>query len=104
MENRECTSKELLTVVDEIPRIFKIRDQGSMFKSTLLQDLDKHLSFKKDFMIKALDTVLEKYPSFLHKVEHRSGLILQIQKKHYGDIRRELDRKATAEISSQKLY
>lgn len=39
-------NKQLLTVFDEIPKIYKKREKNSMFKSSIIQDLDKSLNLK----------------------------------------------------------
>ena len=76
--------KELLMVFDEIPQIFRRRAQSSLFKSTLVQDLDKSLALPSHVLVKIFDILLREYPRFFNIIQHASGDIIQVQKKFYN--------------------
>lgn len=55
-----------------------------MFKSSIIQDLDKCLNIKQGLILTILDILLEKYSTFFKVIEHKSGDIIQIQRKFYN--------------------
>lgn len=59
-----------------------------MFKSSLLNNLDKGLNIKKEIIGRGLDYLMEKYNDrFFKVIEHRDGKIVQIFRKNYNIIR-----------------
>lgn len=73
-----------MAVFDELPKIYKKREKSSMFKSCIIQDLDKSLNIKEEIITKILEVLLEKYADFFKVIEHKNGQILQIQVKLYN--------------------
>ena len=60
-------------VLDEIPQIYKRRAKTSMFKSSIITDLDKSLTFSTQIITKIVDKILEDYPYFFNKIDHSAG-------------------------------
>lgn len=55
-----------------------------MYKSSLIQDLDKALNIKFDVICQIFDVILTRFSEFFYVVQHKSGDILQIQLKKYN--------------------
>ena len=63
----------MLAVFDELPRIFKKREKSSMFKSSIIQDLDNTLNIKEPIICKILSVLIEKHSEFFKIIPHKSG-------------------------------
>jgi hypothetical protein len=55
-----------------------------MFKSSIIQDLDKSLNIQEDIIYRIFDLLLDSYAKFFKVIEHKSGDIIQIQRKIYN--------------------
>lgn len=95
-------SKQLLAVYDELPKIFKKREKGSMFKSSIIQDLDNSLNIKEEIICKILSVLLEQHSEFFKVIPHKSGEILQIQTKIYNELRSKIEKTENHDLEGAK--
>jgi hypothetical protein len=72
-------------------------DKNSMFKSSIIQHLDKSLNIKQEILPQIFSVLLTKYPQFFRVIEHKNGEILQIQIKLYNQIRSAIEQTSNDE-------
>jgi len=60
-------------VFDEIIKVFTKREKSSMFKSSIIQDLDKSLNIKEQTICQIFDLLSQKHSKFFKVIEHKSG-------------------------------
>lgn len=61
-----------------------------MFKSSIVEDLDRSLNIKFDVISNILEILLREYKEFFKVIQHKSGSILQIQLKLYNQVREKI--------------
>lgn len=60
---------------------------SNMFRTTLIEIVSKQLNMQEHIVVEILEVVCQHTPSYMKKVNHHKGLILQIDRVTYNEAR-----------------
>jgi len=73
--------------MDEILLVYSSKKICNMFRGTLTDQLSKQLTMSESVVVEVIELILEQCSTFLRKVEHQRGAILQMDRKAYTEVR-----------------
>ncbi len=80
-------TEQVLKVLDEVHLAYTAKKISNMFRTTLIEIVSKHLNMQEHIVVEILEVVCQHTPSYMKKVNHHKGLILQIDRVTYNEAR-----------------
>lgn len=80
-------TEQVLKVLDEVHLAYTAKKISNMFRTTLIEIVSKQLNMQEHIVVEILEVVCQHTPSYMKKVNHHKGLILQIDRVTYNEAR-----------------
>lgn len=79
--------EDVLKVLDEVHLAYAAKKICNMFRATLIDIVTRQVPLQDHLLSEVVEIICEKVPSYLKKVTHSKGLILQMDKGCYSQAR-----------------